>query len=107
MARFSGVIGYGLSQEIEPGVYDYSIVKRPYFGDINNISIQNDDRSTIVGNIQLRSEISIVADQYLIENASHIKFVQHLGSYWSVSEIRLQHPRIVLRLGEVYNGPTD
>jgi hypothetical protein len=29
-----------------------------------------------------------------------------MGVRWTVQDVTVEHPRLILRLGEVYNGPT-
>lgn len=59
----------------------------------------NDDLS--VGN-----SISIVADAYANEHFFAMRYVQWAGTLWKVSDVEVQSPRLILRLGGVYNGPT-
>ena len=39
MAKFYGVVGYGIPTEVSAGVWDDVIVERSYFGDIVSLSI--------------------------------------------------------------------
>jgi hypothetical protein len=104
MAKFHGVIGYGEAVETAPGVWEDEITERLYFGDVirNTRQIQevgiNDDIS--VGN-----SISIVADAYAQEHFFAMRYCIWLGIYWVVRDVEVRRPRLVLRLGGVYNGP--
>ena len=49
--------------------------------------------------------ISIVADPYANENFFAIRYVQWMGTLWKVTEVEVQSPRLLLRLGGKYNGP--
>jgi hypothetical protein len=83
------------------------MVARKYYGDVirNTRHIQeaaekvNDDLS--VGN-----SISIVADAYANEHFFAIRYIQWAGALWTVTDVEVQRPRLLLRLGGVYNGPT-
>ena len=41
---------------------------------------------------------------FLYENSSTIRYVSWLGVRWKVTNIDIQRPRLILTLGEVYNG---
>lgn len=104
MARFYGNIGFGLTEETEPGVWTPKIISRPYYGDIlrkfnkwNQSENPNDD-------LALNNEISIVADQFAYENASCVKWVEMYGTKWKVTSIEIDHPRMKLTFGGVWNG---
>jgi len=51
------------------------------------------------------NSISIVADAEANEQYFAIRFVEWGGVVWTVTEVEVQFPRLILRLGEVYNGP--
>lgn len=110
MARFSGVVGFGGDSVETPdnsGVYVDQITERTYYGDVNrNVrnNIQNPDK--VNEDISVSNTISIVADQHAIENFINIKYVGWAGVLWTVSSVDIQSPRLILNLGEVYNGPT-
>jgi hypothetical protein len=46
-----------------------------------------------------------VADAYANENFFAILYVEWMGALWTISEVEVQSPRLLLRLGKVYNGP--
>jgi hypothetical protein len=47
-----------------------------------------------------------MADAYANEHFFAIRYVEWAGVLWTVSMVEVQSPRLLLRLGEVYNGPT-
>jgi hypothetical protein len=105
--RFFGVVGYseGTSETV-PGVYEESIVEYSYYGDVirNARHIQEDQ--SINPTMTVSNSISVVADQYANEHFSAIRYVKWAGTLWTVSDVEVQRPRLILRLGGVYNGPT-
>ncbi len=106
MAKYSGVVGYGISAEVSPGVWEDTIVEKTYYGDvIRNVrdlqESQNLNPNLVVGNA-----ISIVADAYANEHFFAIRYVSWQGALWTVNSVEVQRPRLVLRLREKYNGPT-
>lgn len=106
MAKFFGAIGYGISVETIPGVYEDTIVEKQYFGDIvrNSRLLQGGDK--VNDDISVNNSISIVADAYAGEHFHAIRYVSWSGARWTVSEVTVQSPRLILQLGQVYNGPT-
>lgn len=106
MAKFAGRVGYGQTEEVTPGKWEDVITERTYFGDVvrNTRKLlpgENLHRDLSVGNA-----IEILADAYANEHFFAIRYVEWAGVLWTVSEVEVQSPRLLLRLGEVYNGRT-
>lgn len=106
MAKFAGVIGYGEAAEIRPGVYDDVITEVLYFGDVIRNSRRLQEGEKVNDDLAVGNSISIVADQYANEHFFAIRYVNWAGVNWKVSTVEVQSPRLILRLGGVYNGPT-
>jgi hypothetical protein len=109
MARFHGVIGFGFSEETPSGsgIFEDRIEERSYTGDITRSARTNGNTPKILGDVLIDNSISIVADEgYTLVNLLAIRYVKVAGVRWTVSNIEVNHPRLTLRLGEVYNGPT-
>lgn len=106
MAKFYGVIGYGESQEIRPGVWEDVITEQSYYGDVIRNSRRLDDGSTVNNDISVGNSISIVADAYANEHFFAMRYIKWAGTLWIVSDVTVESPRLILRLGGVYNGPT-
>lgn len=106
MARWHGKVGYGESQETSPGVYSDVITEYEHFGDLirNSRSLVNGEN--LNKNLSVGNSISIVANAYANEHFFAIRYVEWAGELWTVSEVEVQAPRLILHLGEVYNGPT-
>ena len=106
MAKFHGKIGYGETTETAPGVHEEVITERLYYGDVvqNRRVLREDDQVNPA--ISLGNSISIVADAYAREHFFAIRYVEWAGVRWTVPDVDVQFPRLILRLGEVYNGLT-
>lgn len=107
MAKWFGKIGYGSSSENEPGVWDYeeNIIEREYFGEtIKNYNKKYRSSDKIVDDITTSTDISIIADPFAFENLVNIRYAEILGVKWKVEDIEVQHPRLKLTLGGLYNG---
>lgn len=106
MAKFYGEVGYGETHKTGPGVMEDVIKEISYFGDVlrNTRGVETDQK--VIPDITVGNSISIVADAYAFEHFFAIRYVKWQGVYWEVSNVEVQHPRLVLRLGGVYNGIT-
>ncbi len=106
MARFSGKVGYGEATEIAPGVHDDVITEISYFGDVIRNTRRLQEGQKVNDDLTVGNSISIVADGYANEHIFAIRYVEWSGSLWTVTDVEVQRPRLILRLGGVYNGPT-
>jgi len=107
MAKFYGAIGYGEATETSPGVYEDVITEYPYYGDvIRNTRKLREETNKVNDDISVQNSISIVADAYANEHFFAIRYIRWQGALWKVTDVEVQMPRLLLRLGGVYNGPT-
>lgn len=106
MARFFGRIGYGTSIENAPGVWVDDIVERSYYGDVIRNARNLRQGDTLNFDLNVQNSISIVADAYANDNFFAIRYIEWAGVLWTVQSVEVQSPRLILSLGEVYNGPT-
>jgi len=106
MARFHGKVGYGESTETSPGVWEDVITERLYYGDVVRNSRTLVDGEDLNQDLSVGNSISIVADAYANGHIFAIRYVEWAGALWTVPSVEVERPRLILRLGEVYNGPT-
>ena len=109
MARFRGAVGYADGTVETPsgsGIWVEQIVEFQYTGDVvrNNRKLEEAEKVNL--DISVGNSISIVADAYANEHFFAIRYVQWSGTLWTVVNVDVQSPRLLLRLGGVYNGPT-
>ena len=105
MARFHDKIGYSQSNETSPGVWTDVITEREYFGDVIRQTKQWQEANQVNDNLTVSNRISILADDFANENFSAMRYVMWSGKYWKVSNVEILHPRLILSLGGIYNGP--
>lgn len=114
MALYSGKIGFAETAErivesegepIHSGIFEDTIVERHYRGEIMKETVNW--RSSSVPNDDLvpSHRISIIADNFAIKNSATIKYLIWNMTYWKITSIEIQRPRLILSLGGVYNGP--
>lgn len=109
MARFYGRVGYGETVEspVGSGVYVDTITEYSYYGDVfRNVRALREGEN-LNKDLSVQNSISIVADQYANEHFFAIRYVEWAGTLWTVSSVEVRSPRLLLTLGEVYNGPTS
>lgn len=106
MAKFYGRVGYGSTVEAEPGVWVDDIIERLYYGDVIRNARNLNPGENLNADLSVQNSISIVADAYANDHFFAIRYVEWAGTLWTVSSVEVQSPRLLLRLGEVYNGPT-
>jgi hypothetical protein len=104
MGKFHGMVGYANMVEKAPGVFVDSISRRPYYGDVLEMSMKWSNGISINDNIGVTSRISIVADAYAFEHFSKMKYCEWMGVKWKVVDIKPLRPRIILTLGGEYNA---
>ena len=104
MSKFYGPVGYIKQKEISPGVWDDVVEERLYRGDILQESRRWQGSEYKNDNLTISNKLSIIADTFTINNSSNIRYVKWNGVRWKVDNIEIQRPRLILTLGEVYNG---
>jgi hypothetical protein len=105
MAKFFGKIGFGEAIEVTPGVWEIQIVERSYYGDVVRNVRKLQPGESVNNDITVDMTVSIVSDAYADEHFFAINYIEWAGALWTVSNVEVQSPRLLLRLGGVYNGP--
>ena len=103
MARYHGYVGYAIDVEAYPGVWEEQISEHEYFGDVlkNRINIQQG--SVVNAKITISNSISIIADPFAFEHVYSMRYVTYLGKKWSILNVSIERPRLILTLGGLYN----
>ena len=105
--RFFGKIGYGDEAEDPAGSGNWKavITEFSYYGDVIRNTRQLEAGDKVNDDITLGNSISIVADQYAVEHFMTIKYAEWAGVRWTVTNVEVKPPRLILSIGDVYNGP--
>lgn len=104
MAKFYGVIGYGISAETDPGIYEVQIQERSYSGDVLSRNWKFDSSDGVNDDINIANRISIVADEFAYVNSYAMRYVEFMGAKRKVTNVEVLPPRLILTIGGVYNG---
>lgn len=97
-------MGYGNPSQVVDGVWSDSITERPYSGEILSETRNLTPTDQVNDNVQLTQRISIVADAFALQSFHQIKYVEWAGAKWTVTAVTVEHPRLILSLGGVWNG---
>ena len=107
MAKFYGTIGYAETYEgigDEEGIRKDRNIERPYYGDATRNTRRWENGSDIHDNLQINNQISIVADAYAWEHFFAMKYIRWMGTLWKVTNVEVQRPRLLITIGDVWNG---
>lgn len=109
--KYYGIVGYVETVEgIDPttgkgnGVWVEQKTERNYCGDVLEKGYRSTPTDNLNNNKTIGNRISIVADSYAYQNFHAIRYVEFMGSFWNVTSVTVEHPRLILSLGDVYNG---
>ena len=103
MARYHGYVGYAIDVEAYPGVWEEQISEHEYFGDVLKNRINMQQGSIVNAKITISNSISIIADPFAFEHVYAMRYVTYLGKKWSILNVSIERPRIILTLGGLYN----
>lgn len=104
MAKWSGKIGYAMTVETEPGLWEEGIVERHYYGDVTSNHWKRQNSGGINDDINLSNVISIIADPFANQNLGSMAYVEFMGTKWKILDVEVQFPRLILTIGGVCNG---
>jgi hypothetical protein len=105
--KFFGKVGYGTAGETQNGTWVDKITERSYYGDVEKDARRLVSGERLNDDITVSNNIRIIADPYALEHFHAIKYVEWAGALYKVTDVEVQSPRLLLRLGGVYNGQTE
>lgn len=103
--KWSGVVGYAIENETKSGVWS-GMTERKYYGDVTRNSRRIQSSNKVNDDVTVSNEISIVADPYAYENFHAIRYVEFMGTFWTVDNAEVEYPRIKMTIGGIWNGET-
>lgn len=104
MAKVSVKIGYAVTEETSPGIWEEQITVKRYYADLIRNSRRLTGTDVINDNVEISNEFSIVSDPYARQNFHAMRYIEFMGSKWKVSSVDVQYPRLVLNTGGLYNN---
>lgn len=108
MTRFFGEVGYADSVETSSGsgVWEDEVSEIQYYGDVLRDTKKDQSGAGLNNDVVVNNSISIVADEYAFKHFFKIKYVRWNGVLWTITNVEVKSPRLILSLGDVYHGPT-
>lgn len=107
MAKFSGKIGFvtTVQKPDDPTAWTPTTIERQYYGDVNRNSRRwTQDSKQVNDNLNISNQLSIVADAFMYENFSCMKYVVYMGAKWKITDVEITRPRMVITIGGLYHG---
>ena len=104
MSKYFGKIGFGVTEETRPGVYEQKMTVKEYYGDIVRNSRRLENGGKVNDDLNINMTLSIVADPFAYQNFHQLKYVEYMGAKWKATSVEPQYPRLTITLGGVYNG---
>ena len=103
MPKCSGVIGYALAGETQPGVWTEGITEKKYIGEIIKDNRRIVDQGEINGSINISNNISIISNRFMLDNMEYMRYLTFNKSKWKISSVEIKLHRIIITLGGLYN----
>src|ERR1700761_5140486 len=106
--RFHGAVGFaGTQQETTRGVFEEIITEKSYFGDVITARRSLEPPvGTLNLDVTSENSIAIVADAFALSNFETMRYVVWNGKRWTVTNVEIRRPRLILTLGGIWNGDT-
>lgn len=104
MSKWFGKIGFEMTEETAPSVYEPQVIERDYYGDLTKNNRRFDNGSTANGEIAVSNQLSILADPFAQEHYYSIRYATLYGGKWKVTDVSVEFPRLNLTLGGLYCG---
>lgn len=103
MPKCSGVIGYALAEETQPGVWTEGMVEKKYYGDIVRDNRKVVDQGEINGSINVSNDISVVSNKFMLTNMAFMRYISFANSKWKIKSVDIKPPRMIISLGGFHN----
>lgn len=103
MAKWYGKIGFCVTEETEPGLWEETITEKDYYGDLLSNYRRLQNSGNVNDDINIANKISIVSDPFAEQNFHAIKYAEFMCAKWKITDIEVQYPRLILTLGGLYN----
>lgn len=104
MGKYYGEIGYAITVENSPGLWEEEISTKNYYGDVFKDNRKTQSSGSVNDNLNISTIVSIIADPFAYENFQFIRYASFMNAKWKVTDVDVKYPRLNLTLGGLYNG---
>lgn len=104
--RYSGALGVIQQTEVRPGIWEETVIEVPVLGDVKQRTEVLSGESAVLPEYSTTTSISVPARGVGPLNNSTIRYITYKNIRWQIASIVDDPPRIVIYIGEKYNGAT-
>lgn len=104
--RYSGALGLVEQTEVRPGIWEETVTEVPVLGTVRQATEVLPNVDSVLPQHTTTTSISVPARGVGPLDNSNIRYITYKGHRWQISSIVDEPPRIVVYIGEKYNGPT-
>ena len=104
MAKLYGPVGFAQTVLTSPGVWEEQILERKYCMEHNKVGRRLQSSGDLNDDVNITGEFVIVAEPYVNQHFHAIRYVEFMGAKWKISNVEVQHPRLLLTAGGEWNG---
>ena len=104
--RYSGVLGIVQQTEVRPGIWEETVTEVPVLGTVRQRTEGLESADRVLPSLGTNTSISVPARGVGPQDNSMIRYITYKGIRWQIQSIVDEPPRIVIYIGEKYNGPT-
>jgi hypothetical protein len=103
--KYSGKFGLGSTVETVAGVWEDVITEVDYIGDV----VQSTEAFSLEGSVlpqyRTTTSVSVLSGGVDKEDYTDLRYVTYAGQRWTIASVVVEPPRLVIYIGEVYDGP--
>lgn len=101
--KWFGKVGYRIDASLNEFADSEQYVEKEYYGDIIRNYKKDRSDSTINDEFSISNQIRILADPFMTENFSKIRYITFMNSKWKIASVDVQWPALILDLGGLFN----
>ena len=103
MPKYFGKIGFMVTKETKPDIWEEDIEEREYSGELLRVQKRWQGSDHLNDNLSISNRLSILSDPFAYNNFQSIRYATWMGAKWKVTSVEVAYPRLLLDLGGVYN----
>lgn len=107
MPKYFGKIGFMVTKETKPDVWEEDIEEREYSGELLRVQKRWQGSDHLNDNLAINNRLSILSDPFAYNNFQSIRYATWMGAKWKVTSVEVAYPRLLLDLGGVYNEQNE
>lgn len=100
--KYVTTIGFAMTEEVESGLVVESISKKRYMCEVTRVSRRLSEANKVNGELTLGNQFSVAMDAFLSQNFFNMRYIEFMGAKWTVTNVEVQRPRVIITTGGVY-----